>query len=152
MVAAVCGVIAGCGEESSADFLARADSVCARGGDDDLALAEAVERVYEEDGSDVSLAGAEETFDQAVETFEGIVGDLRELNPPDEVATDFEDVVDLLEGQVAQLRLGRDAAARQDAEDFAEVVEDEDFAVEAEQLERVARDVGFEECGIEETD
>lgn len=144
-VAAVLGavlVLAGCGGENgggqlSADELrSQADAICAKYDDEFNAL-----------GEPASADELAAFLDEAIPLFEKQTDELEQLDPPDELAVDWNRAMAVQREGLANVRALRDAVQNGDATQIQELLAKADsIRAESDQL---ARDLGLETCGEE---
>lgn len=128
-------------ELTRAEYIARADQICAGAHDEFRDL----QRGHPETASE-----AEALTDELVDVAEGELDDVAELNGPDELDDAVDRYLEAREAGLELLRAGLDAASDQDA--FAYERAQARLASTQDGRERLAREVGFDECSRPITD
>jgi hypothetical protein len=130
------------GEElSRAEFVARADQVCAEAHDEFRDL----QRSQPETASE-----AEALTDALLDVAEDELADVAELNGPDDLDDAIDRYLEAREAGIELLRAGLDAAADQDALAYERA--QARLASTQDGREKLAREVGFDECSRPITD
>jgi hypothetical protein len=139
VLVAACGGDDGDGGErlSKADFIAQADEICHEA----IAATAGIEEPQSEEEGRAAFAELEAIFD-------GMLDDLRELQPPAEDEDMLEEMYDEIDELVAMGEQLFDPAVAEDAAEFQRW-EAEMTQLEAE-IKEIAETYGFESCGIEE--
>ena len=137
-VLAACGGGDGSGERlSEEEFREQANAICA---DYNEQIADL--------GTPTSPADIPDYVERGIPIIEEGIAKLRELNPPEELADDYDRMLDETEKAIPAARQLSEAAADQDAEAVQEAIS---LGQEADaESDRVARELGLDECASEE--
>jgi hypothetical protein len=122
---------------SREEFLSEADSICA----------EYDQRVDEIDEPQ-SIDDVERYADEAKPVIEDGMAELRALEPPDELEQQWDDYVASSEESVEYLDQLREAAAAGDQARIQEIAQE--VSEKNEEADRLARDIGLEDCTDEQ--
>lgn len=134
---AACG--GGGGNTSAAEFREQADAICA----DDQAKIEAL-------GSPRSIDELGEFFDKAIPVFEEGNDKLHELDPPDELAEDWDRAIELQDQNLESVRDLRDAIEEGDDQKVQDLLAKLDAADQ--ESTGIAQRIGLEKCGQESSE
>jgi hypothetical protein len=96
-------------------------------------------------GTPTSPADIPDYVERGIPIIEEGIAKLRELNPPEDIADDYDTMLDETEKAIPAARQLSDAAADQDAEAVQEAIS---LGQEADaESDRIARELGLDECG-----
>jgi hypothetical protein len=131
--------MAGCGgggeELSAEELVARGDELCRHG----------QERFVEiQTKPPANAAAASEQTGKLVGVAEDELGELRDLEPPEELRSAYEEYLETRARAIDFLERGNTAAEERDAEDYGAA--QDGIAAETDERRRLARTVGFESC------
>ena len=136
LVLAGCGGEDGGGQLSAEELRSQADAICARYDDEFNAL-----------GEPTSADELDAFLDDAIPLVEEQTNELEELDPPDELADDWNRAMAVQREGLANVRALQDAVQNGDATQIQELLaKAESIRAESDQL---ARDLGLETCGEE---
>jgi hypothetical protein len=135
LLAVGCGGGGG-GRLSEAEFREQANAICLE-----------YDRRIEDLGEPGSLEEVPEFVNQAIPIIEEGLAELRELEPPEELEADYDRMLDETERSVGVAERLRDAAAEGDQQAVQDALE-EGNAADSES-DRIARDLGLDECADE---
>jgi hypothetical protein len=133
-VLAACGGGDGSGERlSEEEFREQANAICTDYNEQIAGL-----------GSPTSPEDIPDYVERGIPIIEEGIAELRELNPPEEMADDFDKMLDETEKAIPAARQLSEAAADQDAEAVQEAIS---LGQEADaESDRIARELGLDEC------
>jgi F0F1-type ATP synthase membrane subunit b/b' len=143
LLAALTLAITACGSDaetlSEEDFQKEANSICSKASDRASELADKLGDELE-DGEEPTEAQLKETFGKVLDSYEGLIADIEDLNEPDDLESDVEDALDEARKTVDEVRekLDDDPQALLSSED-------DPFASVNEKM----NDLGLDECGDE---
>ena len=98
--------------------------------------------------SDEVLDQFGDALDEVVPIFRDQIGELRDLNPPEDFEDQYNGAMDDLDGAVDSLDEAADAAHDADRDKLREALQESDRRGEA--ADKVARDYGFKVCGADQ--
>ena len=141
LLAAAGALAGGCaggndGRLSEAEFREQANAICVE-----------YDQRIEDLGEPGSLEEVPEFVNEAIPIIEEGLAELRELEPPEELEADYDRMLDETERSVGVAERLRDAAAEGDQQAVQDALE-EGTAADSES-DRIARDLGLEECADE---
>lgn len=132
-------LLAGCGGDdrlSQADFQQRANAICEKYDKKIAAL-----------GSPSSPADIPAFVEKGIPLIEQGLAELRALNPPEDVAEEYDRMLDETEKAIPAARKLSDAAAKSDAEAVQKALQEGERADEA--SDRIATKLGLDRCAAD---
>lgn len=135
------GSVAACGDDgdqlTKAEYIAAADELCAE-----------ADETLDEMGDPESIDDLVEQLEAGKEVYEQLAADIDALEDPDEGEEQADEIFDLLDDIIDELDEVIEVAETEDPVAIQEAIEEiEEISEEADEL---ARDFGFEECGVDD--
>ncbi|MBA2358143.1 MAG: hypothetical protein H0V84_06915 [Actinobacteria bacterium] len=147
LAAASCGGGGGGDRLTKEELIAQGDAICKKHRDKFEAIDFPKTDPTSPETSDEVLEQFGGALDQGVTIFRDQIGELRDLNPPEDFEEAYDGAMDGLDGAVDSLDEAAGAAHDADRDKLREALDESNRRGEA--ADKVARDYGFQVCGAE---